>query len=477
MKNYSNIDAQNEILNRVILPITKKSYQLGFMPSAYILKLVKLNDKGQFLTLPFYEVKKLTAINYDINTSDFKIFTRANYKLPKKIDVLRLANIINDGKVLGYDVEKFTEIFMLHNNVQWTIEVKNNVINGDVEKTYNILKNALLFDLVAKDGKLTGVRFSNREKCNTIENCLIECGINPREYKGFISDLIQFANNATLARYTVKRINDSEEIEKIYARKHDDFNSCMRGFKAPARIYQNYAMKDGKPLQSVALHVLECEGEFVARFLVRLKSNKYATVYSNLDSDMTENILSNFGFERNCSCMVGARLPLKTNDNNAIYMPYFDGDTKEIRLINDDNLGQFLQIGGLNGEEIGLASGTNGYAKINNTGIDLGFRYSNNSDNNSEGDYICECCNCSVDSEGVYNSPNGDVLCEECYYDNYSNCEECEEITDRENITYMPNVYIARTGRTIEMSVCQCCISDFWQSPTDDTYFYLNDIS
>ena len=465
-----------EILTRAVLNPTVKSYQLPFMPSAYTLKIVRYDDKSHFLTVPYFEVTKLGALQYDIDYN-MKVFAHANFRLGAKIDAVKLAALICDGKILGYNVNGLHEILRISDDVSWIIDVKKRVIAGDVIGCYDVLKSALLFDMVTKDGKLIGVRSRNRELCMTIEATLIECKLNPREYKGFIADLINYAHAQTMARYRVRRVDDSNEIEKIYARKDDDFASCMRGYKAPARIYQTYATKDDKPLQSVALHVLECEGEFIARFLVRLKSNKYSTAYSNIDSNQTESILSAMGYERNCSCMVGARLPLKTDNNNAVFMPYFDGDNKAIHFIDDDVIGQYLQIGGTRGVEIGTATGTNGYAKITSEGYTLGFRMPFGSDTIvDENRYTCECCNGGVDEDDCYHTESGYTYCNECYHDNYVTCEECESEIDRDNSHYMDSVYIARTGRTVELTVCECCANDFWQSPTDGTYFYSNDI-
>lgn len=479
--NTPNTATHADILKKVtIAPQNAGNPRLGVAPSlpiwsaCYRLTLKRYDEKSNTLIVPFYQVERLPQCHRE--QSGFIVWVSARYKLSAKITAPRLAEIMQKAHFFTSCHIDAREALEIAASCSWLGEAKAALIDGDTVKIWDVIQRATGAELCLKNGALIGVNYRMRELCGSIHDVLTQCAINPREYKSKIESLIDYAHRLTLAGYSVRRVDDADEITRIYARRNDNFSSCMRGYDTPARVYQPYTYKDGERPQSVALHILEKNGEFIARFIVRLKSNKYPSLYTNEATETTEHILSALGYTRSCSCMVGARLPLVTDHANHVFMPYIDGDCKEIRIIDDEADTFYLQVGGTRGVHIGEGNATNGFLKVNEEGRAKGFNSCAGHDHDDEDGYMCEHCGDHIHEGDQFVSEHGTVYCETCYSDNYTTCDECEGETWRDDSIYMDAVYIPRTGRTTSMCVCPSCADDFWQSPTDETYFYINDI-
>jgi hypothetical protein len=83
-----------------------------------------------------------------------------------------------------------------------------------------------------------------------------------------------------------------------------------------------------------------------------------------------------------------------------------------------------------------------------------------------------ECSNCGevIDDENREYEANGDIYCEECYYEHFSSCESCGDTIDMDNGDYVSTdngMYCNNCGK-----YCQSCNSGYCTSGRHATTFY-----
>jgi hypothetical protein len=451
----------------------------AFISARYELTRSALDKDGKPAIVFSYQARKLRAIEQPTTPESFIIYTGAGFKIPTVIDAVRLAHLFktqtNIKTTCFYDVA-----YCLNRAKEsdWIIEFKTAVKEKMIVTLHDLIVKNLRPNFIGSNGNMDGIEFKYRGTLDTVQKLFIGLGICPRQNATVLNDLIQYANKISLAGYTIRAITDPNEINEIYAR-NDDFGSCMRGMATPARIYQPYSFTpDGEPLQSIVLNVIEKDGDFIGRFATRVKSGKYPTLYTDESTQHIEAVLLALGHERNPSAFYGARLPLVTDENDCIYMPYIDGDNKEIRLIESEQ-GQFLQLGGTKGDYIGDATTTRGFLSINSTGQDKGFRDSYGRDtlagyeeeDENENNFYCEHCE-EYHNEQYYNSVNGTAICDDCLSNHFTSCEDCDTYTAIDEC-YNIEVLDHSDDTTDTRTLCECCVTDdYYQEPINQEYYF-----
>lgn len=95
----------------------------------------------------------------------------------------------------------------------------------------------------------------------------------------------------------------------------------------------------------------------------------------------------------------------------------------------------------------------------------------------------CECCECAIDSDSEhFYGPNGELYCENCYYDNIVNCAICDtdiyaEDAIKVQVPFSKCLYAALTGDNarftpcVEVNICPDCVQDL------DLTFLPNDFT
>lgn len=303
----------------------------------------------------------------------------------------------------------------------------------------------------------------------TVQALFQALGVCPRQNSTLFNDILQGLIHATMGRYEMRVLTTETDIN--YAYTLGNFTSCMRYNRSTGKVYGR-EYQDGK--QSVALACLyDADGDMVARSVLRLQNNKIVRIYTSENSGKIASVYRAHGYEQSENALVGARLPIVVDDNGALSMPYIDGKTRDIRYIEDPE-GDYLQIGGERGELIGDASATTGYLKVWDAGIDRGFHSHGGRDTRGD-EYNCDCCGGGIDEDNVHTF-DGECLCESCYYDSTTTCDDCDNRISNNDSNYYEEVYSARTGETYGACLCQSCSDEYWQSPTDGVYFHSDNM-
>lgn len=450
----------------------------GIITARYELTVTHLDKNGKQPLFRHYVARKLRAMENPTYKESFVVYVKIGYKLPAIIDAVKLKQAFEKAPVFCAEhciVDAFNAI-QEANKAQWITQLKQAAKDKDGTKAAQIIRTILRPDFVTVKGDMQGIDWRFKEHHNTITKLCDGIGIAPHQNKQFLEDTIKAAHDYFISGYMVRMIDNPQEVSKIYAINY--IESCMVGLETPAKIYAPYL--DGK--QSIALHVLEHDGDFVARFIVRLKSKKYPTAYSTLSSDKTDYILDALGYERNPSALIGGRLPLVTDTDNSIFMPYIDGTEKDIRLIESET-GNYLQVGGTRGELVGDASGTRGKLKPNNYALELGFTYGDNQkefsdyynpqedEDNHEEQFYCNHCEEWCDND-THNHVNDESICDYCLNNSFTACEDCDTYILQDDANYI-EVYNHQSDETESVTVCECCLNDnYFLEPVKNEYYF-----
>lgn len=71
---------------------------------------------------------------------------------------------------------------------------------------------------------------------------------------------------------------------------------------------------------------------------------------------------------------------------------------------------------------------------------------------------ICDNCGCGVDENNLYHDDNGNILCEQCFYDNYYYCLNCGEVVSNDDAISMDGeVYCDRCADRLNIHCCEKC--------------------
>jgi hypothetical protein len=438
----------------------------------YLLQISTTGKNGLRPLIRTFDAEKMRVIQTTKDT-DFMLFVPIQHKLASKIDAVKLCELFKSKQVFTPNLQDAIYVLNACENSQWINELKSTAKNNNVTLATSIIKEKTRAEFCDKNGNLQGVDWNFKDSYDTVKKLFSAVGINPREFMQFTDDVTIALNQSFIAGYTVKRIDDADEITQIYADKSVNIDSCMTRKETPARIYGNDYVEGQK---SVALHAIYHYEQYVGRFVVRLKNNKYPSLYTSHDSDKIKNVLHAMGYECNPSALIGARLPLLTNENNNVYMVYVDGTDKDIRLIECDNGNRYLQVGGTKGDIIGTGNGTRGFLNINSHGRDKGFYdcscvdyaigYDDDDDDMHDDEFYCDSCNEWHDNQ-YYNNIDGNAICDDCRSEHYYSCDDCNDTLSIDDC-YNLEVYDFNHDHTNSVTVCECCSNDYWQPPQQD---------
>lgn len=450
----------------------------GIITARYEMTISSEDKNGRQSIIRQYKARKLGAIENPTFTDSFIIYTKVNYKLPAIIDAVKLSESFKKAPIFTPCIVDAYNALQEADKCAWIGKLKDAAKDKDGTKAAEIIRTILGPNFITITGEMLGIDWRFKEHHNTITKLLDNLGIAPHQNKQFLNDVIIKSHAHFIAGYSVRLITDPREVSEIYA-QNDDFTSCMKGLEAPAQIYASYTTNSlGEAVQSVGLYVLEKEGDFIARFVARLKSGKYPTVYTDYQTNTIINVLEALGHERNPSCFYGARLPLITNELNEIVMPYLDGDNKEIRIIEGET-GEFLQVGGTKGEQVGEASGTKGFLRLNNYAHSIGYsegytkKYSifYEGDDDDDDRFYCSHCNEYCDNE-QHNTVNGNSVCDNCLNNDFTRCEDCDEYIASDDANFV-EVYNHNSDDTERLPLCECCLSDnYYLEPVTNEYYF-----
>ena len=475
-----NVISDNDAQTLTKIFLARDVAPAGMITARYEMTISSEDKNGKQSMMRQYKAQKLGAIEKASHADSFIIYTKIGYKLPAIIDAVKLSDTFKKAPIFTPCIVDAYNAQQEANKGAWIGQLKDAAKDKDGTKAAQIIRTILRPDFITSKGEMIGIDWRFKEHHNTITKLLDNIGIAPHQNKEFLNDTLIKSHAHFIAGYAVRLITDPREVSQIYA-QNDDFTSCMKGLEAPAQIYTHYTTNsEGEPVQSVGLYVLEKEGEFIARFIGRLKNGKYPTIYTDWQTSTIENVLDALGHERNPSCFYGARLPLITDESNQIVMPYLDGDNKEIRLIEGET-GAFLQVGGTKGEQVGEANGTKGFLRLNNHAYQLGYReghskkysifYNGDDEDDNENRFYCSHCNEYCDDD-QHNTVNDESVCDYCLNNDFTTCEDCEEYTLSDDANFI-EVYNHQSDETESITLCECCLSDnYYLEPVKNEYYF-----
>jgi hypothetical protein len=110
-----------------------------------------------------------------------------------------------------------------------------------------------------------------------------------------------------------------------------------------------------------------------------------------------------------------------------IFATWLNLNYKKINLVNHGETGGMLYINAGSGYLIGTPE------QLESTTFhDLEY--------GCKACYTCFSCDDELTEDEMYNAPNGEHYCGDCYYENWSDCEHCGDTCYRENMSYVEGV-------------------------------------
>jgi hypothetical protein len=224
-------------------------------------------------------------------------------------------------------------------------------------------------------------------------------------------------------------LRDSSEIVSAYTKGPP---SCMShgvcSFQSsvhPVRVFGGES--------DIKLAVMRSgEGDIIARALVWPEKGHHARIYAQNGgiNDHMKQSLAESGYKP--GSFDGARLNRIEDSGDCFVMPYLDRtDTDRwpcAASVDDD--GDFMIWQDTGGE----------YNADSTTGLC-----------GEDSCYSCENCGDRVHEDYIMSTERGEVMCGECYSEIYTCCDDCDEMTRREELTYTAN----------QGAVCEGCIQDY----------------
>jgi hypothetical protein len=73
-----------------------------------------------------------------------------------------------------------------------------------------------------------------------------------------------------------------------------------------------------------------------------------------------------------------------------------------------------------------------------------------------------ECDDCGDVTSDIHDAPDGRHLCDDCFYDEYENCQQCGEVVDKDEIIFVHTAHVVPNGFTsraiyYEEPLCEAC--------------------
>ena len=243
-------------------------------------------------------------------------------------------------------------------------------------------------------------------------------------------------------------VGTASEIEEAYSL----FSACMRPFSDKMSLFYGVPYNNSGKISTGVL-ILWYNDIMRGRAVYRVRNNKISSFYGN-DRAVFTALSKKLGFGAiDCSALIGARLPVVVDDNNALLMPYIDCSDKSISLKIDNDNGNYLVIGTKLDDLILLGTADSQKLQLN----DRSRQYDNYFSDDYETAEVCSNCNCDVDAEECSSDYNGNLLCSECA----GYCEECEEtVIEDDMVTALRE---NRNGGYTQINVCESCADNAQQ--------------
>lgn len=237
------------------------------------------------------------------------------------------------------------------------------------------------------------------------------------------------------------------EIQEAY----NQFNSCMLKFSEKMPLFYSVPYNDSGNV-SVGVLIFWYKDVMKGRAVYRVKGDKVASFYGQ-DRVIFNNLSKKLGYKAaDCSALIGARLPIVVDDNNALLMPYIDSSDKSISLKIDDENGNYLVIGTKLASLILLGTADSQKLQLN----DRSLEYDNYFSDDYEKNEVCSNCDCDIDEDDYSTDYNGNILCSDCS----GYCEACEETVLQDD---MVPALSEQRGSYYRIYVCSCCADDATQ--------------
>ena len=236
-------------------------------------------------------------------------------------------------------------------------------------------------------------------------------------------------------------VGTASEIQEAYSL----FSACMLKFsKQMPLFYGTPYNTSGKT--SIGVLIFWEKDIMRGRATYRVRSNKIASFYGN-DRAVFTALSKKLGFGAiDCSALIGARLPIVVDDNNALLMPYIDSSDKSISLKIDDENGNYLVIGTKLDSLILLGVADSQKLELNNRS----HAYDNYFSDDYEKNEVCSNCECDIDEDDYSTDYNGNILCSNCS----GYCEMCDETVLQDD---MVPALSEQRGSYYRIYVCSCC--------------------
>jgi hypothetical protein len=223
------------------------------------------------------------------------------------------------------------------------------------------------------------------------------------------------------------------QTKDIVAAYIDGPRSCMSGNADSFQSNPHHPCEVYGGASDLALAILRRDGEITARAIVWPARGIYSTIYGDSSRLRAELHERNYGNHDNMS---GARLNKISCGDDGHVCAYLDGE-RRIAIHAD-----YLEIGGSDA----IADSVEGTL--------------------SSGETCCN-CDCSIDEDCAMTTDDGEVYCEECYYEIYSHCENCEDTHYSDDMIWIESA---------QTNVCPYCADAHYpscdncneRSPSDD---------
>ena len=243
-------------------------------------------------------------------------------------------------------------------------------------------------------------------------------------------------------------VGTPSEIEKAYSL----FSACMMKFAHQIPLFYGVPYNNSGKISTGVL-IFWHNDIMRGRAVYRLKGNKIASFYGN-DRAIFTALSKKLGFGNiDCSALIGARLPIITDNNNALLMPYIDCSDKSVSLSIDSENGNYLVIGTKLDNLILLGEADSQKLQLN----DRSRQYDDYFSDEYEENEVCHNCDCNVDNDDYSLDYNGNILCQDCA----GYCDACEQTVLVDDL--VTALSESRNGAYYRIQVCECCAENATQ--------------
>lgn len=370
---------------------------------------------------------------------------------------LKLAGHItlNDFLVLNENIDIFN--IKKGSEIETATRYKTSQPNGtkNAVKMFDLVKRGYIAFLNDKhlNSFINLANLGNLQEKSTLTPILREYLSRFKCHTKHATALSEMIINHQLKGYTLEIATESEIIEA-----YQKFSSCMTKYAHLMPLFYGTPYDESGNI-SVSIMVLKRNGYILARGLYRHKSNKIIKCYG--DSALMQNVAKMRGIKCDIGAAIGARLPIVTDDNGCLRIPYIDSEQHRISLkLNENNAPQYLVIDSKDESLTYIGEGNNQDLSLNYARAYHDF-FDDEPCKDFTGESVktCSNCECEVDEHDYRTDAAGNILCDDCS----SYCEECDETVLSDEITEF--FYRARNGEIETGYCCQSCADYMQQIP------------